>query len=107
MTKLFVYTEKSRTISRTYGGSTYTLNVWEIVKNKPVLLGTVTACTRGHMGEDSEAWSVVRKERPNIIKSLVREIEKKEGKGSFYAKEAKGNYYTWKFRDFGVQLQKL
>lgn len=102
----FFYTEKDRKISRTYGGSTYTLNVYEIVNNEIIFLGNVTACTRGHMGEDSEAWSIVREKRSQVIKTLVKRISKELGANDYYAKEAKGNYYTWRFKDFGVSLKK-
>jgi hypothetical protein len=103
----FVYTEKKRTISRTYGGSNYTLAVYEVVKNEMVYLGEVSACTRGHMGEDSEAWSVVREKRPNVIKTLTKRIAKKNGVNDYYHKAAKGNYYSWQFREYGVSLKAL
>jgi hypothetical protein len=99
----FVYTEKSRKISKTYGGSTYTLAVYEIVNNELVYLGEKTACTRGHKGEDSEAFDVVREKRPEVIKTLIKRTSSDE----YYNKEAKGNYYTWRFKDFGVSLKKI
>lgn len=106
MTKFnFIYTETSRKISKTYGGSTYTLAVYEVVKNELVYIGEATACTRGHMGEESEAFAVVRKNRPNVIKTLANRI-KKGGADAYYLEAAKGSYYTWEFRDYGVSIRK-
>jgi hypothetical protein len=103
----FVFTEKSRKVSRTYGGSTYTLAVYEIVKNEFVFLGEVTACTRGHKGEESEAWTVIAEKRPQVLKTLANRIKKAAGEEDHYYKEAKrGQYYTWKFREWGVSLKK-
>lgn len=62
--KTFIYTESKRTISRTYGGSNYTLNVYEVIENKPVFIGEAKACTRAHKGEIHEALTVVVKYLP-------------------------------------------
>jgi hypothetical protein len=102
----FVYTEKNRKISNTYGGSTYTLVVYEVVKNELIYLGEATACTRGHKGEESEAWTVVMTNRPKIQKILMSRIKKAEGENDYYFQEAKrGQYYTWNFKKFGVSLK--
>lgn len=56
----FFYTETSRTVSRTYGGSAYTLAIWEVIKKGEIIRhGTTTACTRGHKGEAGEAWGFI------------------------------------------------
>ena len=99
----FVYVEKSRVISRTYGGSTYVLAVYEVVKNELLYLGEIKACTRGHMGETHEAWTVVKRERPNVVKLLDRRI-KKAGQDKYYT-PVTDNYYKWQYREFGVQLK--
>lgn len=55
----FLYTEQETKYSRTYGGRSYTLAILEI-KSKGDLVrhGTIgTRCSRGHMGEESEAWN--------------------------------------------------
>ena len=101
----FIYTEKNRKISKTYGGSTYTLSVYEIVNNEMVFIGETTQCTRGHMGEESEAFAVVRKQRPEVIKTLAKRIQK-AGDESYYLEAAKGNYYSWRFKDYGVSIKK-
>lgn len=99
----FVFVEKNRKVSRTYGGSDYTLSVYEVVKDELIHLGDVKACTRGHMGEEHEAWRVVRKERPNVIKLLARRIKKSGDK--HISDPAKTNYYTWNYRNYGVQIK--
>lgn len=55
----FIYTERDTKYSRTYGGRSYTLKIGEFKgKGNLVWHGTIgTRCSRGHMGEDSEAWS--------------------------------------------------
>lgn len=78
--KSYVFTESKRTVSRTYGGSNYTLEVYEI-KNKNTInhIGSVSACTRGHKGEISEAWSVVfnslSKRKQNEIRAISNRPE--------------------------------
>ena len=103
----FVYVEKKRTISRTYGGSNYTLAVYEIVKGELVHLGDVSACTRGHKGEDSEAWSVVIEKRPNVLKTLKKRIAQTKGENSYEYKNCNSNYYRWQYRENGVQLKQF
>jgi hypothetical protein len=76
--KLFIYSIKSRVISRTYGGSTYTFNVYEVTKNNELKLITDgKACTRGHKGEDSEAFGKLIQARPDIKKMLLRNAKKR------------------------------
>ena len=55
----FVYSVVKRTVSRTYGGSNYTLRVYQVVKNELVYIGEISGCTRGHKGEVSEAWGLI------------------------------------------------
>lgn len=99
----FVYTMKSEKISRTYGGSDYVLAVYEVTKDGLNHLGDAKGCTRGHMGYEHEAFRVVRKERPNVIKLLARRI-KKAGKDN-WLKPLTDKYYNFNYRDYGVKLQ--
>lgn len=56
----FIAAKTKSTVSRTYGGENYTLTIWENKgKGDLVYLGTVSACSRGHRGEISEAWGYV------------------------------------------------
>lgn len=77
----FFFTEKTRTISKTYGGSTYTLAVYEIVKKGVVkYIGEVKACTRAHKGELHEAWTavvnkVLTKKEKEVLKDINGDLE--------------------------------
>jgi hypothetical protein len=105
---LFLYSEIKRTVRRTYGGSNYTLRVYEIVNGEVVEVGEVSACTAGHKGESSEAWHLIAEKRPEIIKLLCKRIARKEGKDSHRYTEAKrGSYYSWQFREYGVELKSV
>lgn len=55
----FIYTEVETKYSRTYGGRDYVLGIMEIKKKGDLVhLGhTNKRCSRGHMGEESEAWN--------------------------------------------------
>jgi predicted transcriptional regulator of viral defense system len=52
--RTFTFYKSKETISRTYGGVNYTLQVYELIDNKPVHITEVKACTRGHRGEIHE-----------------------------------------------------
>ncbi len=71
----FVYVCTSRKISRTYGGSTYTMAIYEIKgKGKLEHVAGCTACTRAHMGEDSEVFTALVTAcaiRPAVLKQLT------------------------------------
>lgn len=100
---VFAYVETKRTPRRTYGGSNYTLTVYEITGGKVERLGSVEACTAAHKGEESEAWGVVLKERPNVAKLLTKRI-----KGDKYLSgDLNGGYYRWQFKNYGVELHQL
>jgi len=98
----FIYSEKTRTISRTYGGSTYTLAVYEIVNGSPVYICTAKACTRGHKGEESEAFGELLKTRPELKKLIIKRAKalQKTNPSSYEAKsilndvDNSGGYYS-------------
>lgn len=63
-----------RKVSKTYGGSDYTLRVFEVLKDRSLkFVVACSACTRGHKGEKSEAFTALLAEgaiRPSIVKRL-------------------------------------
>jgi hypothetical protein len=92
--KTYIFTEKSRTISRTYGGSNYTLAVYQVKNaNEIIHIGNCSACTRGHKGEISEAWTVVfnslSKRKQNQIKK-INSLPENKNLGMV-------NYYSWSY----------
>ena len=104
--KTYLYVEKSRKVRRTYGGSNYTLAVYEVKsKNDIVLIGECSACTAGHKGEVSEAWTVVfnslSKRKQNEIKRVNKLPENNHM--NFVS------YYSWNYTPeyFGIKLQSL
>lgn len=111
----FIYTEKSRVVSRTYGGSTYVLNVYQIEPKSGELkfIGEAKACTRGHKGEESEAFGVIVKNCPQIIKTIERRCKQilKTEPNNYYAKyfltdvRNSGGYYSWNFKQLGISLK--
>ena len=109
----FIFTEKSRKISRTYGGSTYVLSVYQIVNNEPVFIGDCVACTRGHKGEESEAFGVIVKNCPDVIKTITRraKMRLKTDPNCYPAKSFladvnnSGGYYSWHYRELGLYLR--
>lgn len=103
----FIYSEVKRTPRRTYGGTNYTLAVYEITGGKVVRLGEVSACTAAHKGELSEAWSVVLEKRPNILK-IIRARALKAGETWIVKQiEEDKDYHYWQFRELGVTLQSV
>ena len=103
----FIYTETKRTVRRTYGGSNYTLNVYDTTKGEPVLVGTVSACTAGHNGEASEAWSVILEKRPDILKLLQRRAKASGDEYLVRQTTTERGYHCWQFRDLGVTLTEV
>jgi hypothetical protein len=114
-TKLFIYSITSRVISKTYGGSNYTFSVYEVIKNDLVFIAEGKACTRGHKGEDSEAFGQLIKARPDIKKMLIRNAKKalKANPDNYDAKsilkdvENSGGYYFYNMRNFGLNLKSV
>jgi hypothetical protein len=111
----FIFKITDIKISRTYGGSNYTAKVYQIINNEPVLIGEQKACTRGHKGEESEAFSVIVKNCPNIIKTISGRAKKvlKTEPNNYYAKnflkdvKNSGGYYSWQFRELGLNLRQI
>lgn len=102
---VFGYTVAKSTPRRTYGGTNYTLNVYDLTGGNVERLGEVSACTAAHKGESSEAWSVVLAKRPGILRTL-----RKRAKGDTYLQsmvDRDGGYHCWQFRDLGVELHQL
>jgi hypothetical protein len=70
----FVYVCIERNISRTYGGSTYTMAIYENKgKGKLERVAQCSACTRAHMGEDSEVFTALIGAgaiRPAVLRQL-------------------------------------
>ena len=106
-TYVFAYVETKRTIRRTYGGSNYTLTVYDLTGGKVEALGTVDACTAAHKGEASEAWSVVLAKRPGILRTLAKRATAKGDKYLQDMVKRNGGYHSWQFRDLGVELHAL
>ena len=104
---VFAYTEAKRTTRRTYGGSNYTLNVYDLTGGKVERIGEVSACTAAHKGEASEAWGVILRERPRLARTLYNRAK---AKGDTYlmkrAKDDQG-YHLWQYRELGVELHEL
>ncbi len=102
--KHYFFTFAKRVTSRTYGGESYVLNVFENKgKGKFIMLGTASGCTRGHKGFESEAWSQVI--FPKLSPKLKAEVCAEMDSG----REQKGlaaSYYSWTLRDsVGVKLE--
>lgn len=112
-TKLFIYTITSSKISRTYGGTTYTFNVYEVKNNDIVFITEGKACNRGHKGEDSEAFGKLIEARPDIKQILIRNAQKalKFDPQNYYANsllrdiDNSGGYYNYHYKDFGLLLK--
>lgn len=104
---VFAYVETKRTARRTYGGSNYTLTVYDLTGGKVKRIGEVSACTAAHKGESSEAWSVVLAKRPGILKVLAKRAA---AKGDRYLQDMvkrDGGYHAWQFSELGVELHAL
>jgi hypothetical protein len=70
----FVYVCIDRKVNRTYGGSTYKMDIYENKgKGKLKRVASCSACTRAHMGEDSEVFTALIGAgaiRPAVLKQL-------------------------------------
>ena len=106
-TRSFIYSEVSRTTRRTYGGSNYELAVYEITGGKLEHLGNIKACTAGHKGESSEAWSVVIEKRPEVLRLLAKRAKAKGDAYLLKQATTERGYHRWQFRDLGVTLEKV
>lgn len=115
-TQLFVYSISDRKISRTYGGSTYTVNVYEVTKdNNLTFVASKTANTRGHKGEDSEAFGALIAERPDIKKRLISRAKAAlkavpdswEAKSLLKDVDNSGGYYSRHYEKFGIRLRSV
>ena len=82
---------------RMYGGFNYRGRVYEIKKKGAmVYLLEFKACTAYHKGEASEAWGLVLKLNPAIMRAIVK------------AGETQPGYYSWQFREkYGYQLDTI
>lgn len=114
-TKLFIYSITDRKISRTYGGTTYKFNVYEVTKDNDLKFITAGgACNRGHKGEDSEAFGALLKERPDLKKLLIHrakntlknEPQNHGAKSLLSDISNSGGYYFRHFDEFGVRLRR-
>jgi hypothetical protein len=100
----FFYIKKKETISRTYGGSNYTLAIYEIKKKGEVInCGEVSACTRGHKGESSEAWGlIVDKVLTKGEKRILEAANAKNGNTNHL------DYYNYTYEEkFGFKLSQF
>ena len=93
----FIVIKTKEVISRTYGGCTYTLQVYENTgKDKPLKwTATCEACTRGHKGEVSEALTAILEAkaiRPCIVKRC--KINAKKACSAYYSNSMKAVSYT-------------
>jgi hypothetical protein len=105
-TRNFIFTESKRVFSKTYGGSTYTMNVYEIINNRPEKIGEVTACTRAHMGEESEVWRFVKDKNPSMIKQMLTKAKKQKGLSDLEY-HLNRNYWIYAYNNLGVTLEKV
>lgn len=101
----FIAIESKRTISRTYGGSNYTLQIYENKgKGDLIPIGEVSACTRGHKGETSEAWGKIvelKAVKPSLMKQIIEAQKKDENKNYNFI-----SYWSWKMEEmFGIKLE--
>ena len=77
----FIVVKTKEVVSRTYGGCTYTLQVYENTGKGESLkwVASCKACTRGHKGEVSEALTAIVKAdavRPAILKRCGIDVKK-------------------------------
>ncbi len=101
----FIYTKQSKP-DRRYGGENYTLTVYEIVKRGELKrVGERKCCSRGHKGEDSEAWAVARDNAftPRQMKALTKKMM---ANNSLLIGNYPG-YYSYGMRDYGVIVEQI
>jgi len=89
-TQKFIMIEKERKYSRTYGGSNYTLAMYEVLNKELKYIGEVKGCTMSHKGETSEAFTALQKLNA-IKKSILKKIDKGERNDLVY--------YGYNYRD--------
>lgn len=104
---VFGYVVTKSTPRRTYGGTNYTLTVYDLTGGKVERLGTVDACTAAHRGESSEAWSVVTAQRPAILRTLAKRARAKGDAYLLKQATTERGYHCWQFRELGVELHAL
>lgn len=105
----FLFTKIKSTVSRMYGGENYTLALYENRgRGKLVRLGETSACSRGHKGEESEAWSAIfnllpkRQQSAMMKHPAVIENNARSGGGSF------PNYFGWNIgQAMGIKLEQI
>lgn len=104
----FFFTTIHEAVRRTYGGTNYTLAVWENKgKGKFVKIGEVSRCTAAHKGKVSEAFGVVweslsAREQRRLLKLPVIAKENAGGGGSF------PSYFSWSLGDaIGWKVQEI
>jgi hypothetical protein len=93
----FIYTAEYKR-RRVVGGCNYTIEVYENKGKNQLLkhIGTGSACTSYHKGEESEAWDLILENIP----SIKRKIPKGSGLLS--------GYYNWSdAEEAGIKLQCL
>lgn len=66
--KSFIFTQSKCVYSRTYGSSTITITVYEIIDNIPHYIGERKFCTASSKSEPSEATTVVLNKYPELLK---------------------------------------
>lgn len=57
--RLFVWAAMEWKVSRTYGGSTVKVRIWEVVDGNMDLVAATSWCTRSYKGEDSEVMNAL------------------------------------------------
>lgn len=101
----FLFYEIETKYSRTYGGREYQLVIVEVIKKGEIkhLGRTDKKCSRGHMGEESEAWSWIYH---NALTPRQRKAwrEKKQISNP----KPRSVYFDWTAaRDLGFKLERV
>ena len=93
----FIYTAQYKH-RRVVGGCNYTIEVYENKGKNQLLkhIGSGSACTSAHRGEESEAWNVILKAIPTIKRNISKGNDLLSG------------YYNWsEAEEAGIKLQCL
>lgn len=104
----FIFSKINETVSRTYGGSNYTLALYENKgRGKLVRLGETSACTRAHKGEAHEAWTAIFNTLPKRQQTaLMRHpdvIAQNNGNGGSFP-----HYLHWSLAEkLGIKLEQI
>jgi len=98
----YIFTETNFKPSRTYGGGNYTLAVWKVEGvGKLRRIGTASACTRAHKGQDHEAWSqCVQADLPPALLKKIRKVPMPNSSGPMH-------YIPGNIKEFGVWIQEI